>query len=75
MGINEMTYLTIITTALVITQIIRLIQNSINLHRQNQAIKRDLLWIKDRDITQRDFDTQKECFYLLRDWLEKQKEE
>ena len=75
MGINEMTYLTIITTALVITQIIRLIQNSINLHRQNQAIKRDLLWITDRDITQRDFDTQKECFYLLRDWLEKQKEE
>ena len=70
-----MTYLTIITTALVITQVIRLIQNAINLHRQNQAIKRDLLWIKDRDITQRDFDTQKECFYLLRDWLEKQKEE
>ena len=67
-----MTYLTIITTTLVITQIIRLIQNAINLHRQNQAIKRDLSWIKDRDITQRDFDVQKECFYLLREWLEKQ---
>ena len=70
-----MTYLTIITTALVITQIIRLIQNSINLRRQNQAIERDLSWIKDRDITQRDFDVQKECFYLLRDWLKKQNEE
>ena len=70
-----MTYLTIITTALVITQVIRLIQNAINLHRQNQAIKRDLSWIKDRDITQRDFDTQKECFYLLKEWLEKQNEE
>ena len=70
-----MTYLTIITTALVITQVIRLIQNAINLHRQNQAIDRDLSWIKDRDITQRDFDTQKECFYLLRDWLKKQNEE
>ena len=69
------TYLTIITTALVITQVIRLIQNAINLHRQNQAIKRDLSWIKDRDITQRDFDTQKQCFYLLKEWLEKQKEE
>ena len=69
------TYLTIITTALVVTQIIRLIQNAINLHRQNQAIKRDLSWIKDRDITQRDFDVQKECFYLLRDWLKKQNEE
>lgn len=70
-----MTYLTIITTALVITQIIRLIQNAINLHRQNQAIERDLSWIKDRDITQKDFDVQNECFYLLRDWLKKQKEE
>lgn len=69
------TYLTIITTALVITQIIRLIQNAINLHRQNQQIDRDLSWIKDRDITQRDFDVQKECFYLLRDWLKKQNEE
>ena len=49
------TYLTIITTVLVITQIIRLIQNSINLHRQNQAIERELSWIKDRDITQRDW--------------------
>ena len=69
------TYLTIITTVLVITQVIRLIQNAINLHRQNQAIERDLSWIKDRDITQRDFDTQKECFYLLRNWLKKHNEE
>jgi len=70
-----MTYLTIVTTVLVITQLIRLIQNAINLHRQNQAIGRELSWIKDRDITQRDFDTQKECFYLLKEWLEKQNEE
>ena len=70
-----MTYLTIITTAVVITQVIRLIQNAINLHRQNQAIERDLSWIKDRDITQRDFDVQKERFYLLKERLEKQKDE
>ena len=69
------TYLTVITTALVVTQIIRLIQNSISLHRQSKLIERDLSWIKDRDITQRDFDVQKECFYLLRDWLKKQNEE
>ena len=68
-------YLTIITTALVVTQIIRLIQNAINLHRQTQALERDLSWIKDRDITQRDFDVQKECFYLLRNWLKKHNEE
>lgn len=66
------TYLCIITTVLVLTQIIRLIQNSINLHRQNLAIKRDVAWLKDRDIKQVDFDTQKECFYLLRDWLRRQ---
>lgn len=66
------TYLCIITTILVLTQIIRLIQNSINLHRQNLAIKRDVAWLKDRDIKQVDFDTQKECFYLLRDWLRRQ---
>lgn len=70
-----MTYLTIITTILVITQIIRLIQNTISLHRQSKLIERDLSWIKDRDITQRDFDVQKKCFYLLKEWLEKQKEE
>lgn len=69
------TYLCIITTLLVLTQIIRLIQNSINLHRQNLAIKRDLSWLKDRDITQKDFDAQRECFYLLRNWLRRQERE
>ena len=68
------TYLCVITTLLVLTQIIRLIQNSINLHRQNLAIKRDVAWLKDRDVTQKDFDAQKECFYLLRDWLRRQEE-
>lgn len=67
------TYLTIITTALVVTQIIRVIQNAISLYRQEETIKRDLSWIKDRDITQKDFDVQRECFYLLKEWLEDQK--
>lgn len=66
------TYLTIITTALVVTQIIRVTQNAISLHRQEEAIKRDLAWIKDRDITQKDFDVQRKCFYLLKEWLENQ---
>lgn len=69
------TYIAIITTILVITQIIRLTQNAITLHRQEEAIKRDLSWIKDRDITQEDFDVQRECFYLLKEWLEGQKNE
>ncbi len=63
------TYLTIITTVLVITQIIRVVQNAINLHRQNNEIKKTLTWFKDHDISERDFDVQRECFYLLRDYL------
>lgn len=63
------TYLTIITTVLVLTQIIRVTQNAINLHRQNKEIKRNIEWIGDREITKEDFDVQRECFYLLRDKL------
>ena len=33
------TYLAIITTVLVITQIVRLIQNAVQLHRQNVLFK------------------------------------
>ena len=65
-------YLAIITTVLVLTQIVRLIQNAIQLHRQEKAIARDLAWIKDRDISERDFDVQRDCFYLLRDYLERE---
>lgn len=36
------TYLSIITTVLVITQIIRLLQNTISLNRQNRLIKAQL---------------------------------
>jgi len=67
-------YLAIITTVLVLTQIIRLIQNAIQLHRQEKAIAKDLAWIKDRDITERDFDVQRDCFYLLRKYLGKELE-
>lgn len=65
-------YLAIITTVLVLTQIFRLIQNAIQLHRQEKAIAKDLAWLKDRDITERDFDVQRDCFYLLRDYLERE---
>ena len=66
------TYLAIITTVLVLTQIIRLIQNAIQLHRQNKKFTEDLAWIKDNDISKRDFDVQRDCFYLLRDYLERE---
>ena len=67
-------YLAIITTVLVLTQIVRLIQNAIQLHRQNKAFTKDLAWIKDNDVSERDFDVQRDCFYLLRQFLEKELE-
>ena len=65
-------YLVIITTVLVLTQIVRLIQNAIQLHRQENAISKDLAWIKDNDISKRDFEVQRDCFYLLHQYLEKE---
>ena len=65
-------YLAIITTVLVLTQIVRLIQNAIQLHRQEAAIARQLAWLKDRDVTEEDFDNQRTAMMLLRMWLEKE---
>lgn len=68
-------YLTIITTALVVTQIIRLIQNNIQLRRQRKEIDKTLAWFKDNDVSQRDFEVQRECFYLLRNKLSREEQE
>ena len=65
-------YLTIMVTVLVATQIIRITQNHIQLRRQRRAFEKDLAWIRDNNITERDFDVQRDCFYLLRDWLERE---
>lgn len=65
-------YLAIITTVLVVTQIIRITQNAIQLHRQEKKIDKDLAWIRDNDISERDFAVQLDCFYLLRDYLERE---
>ena len=64
-------YLTIMVTVLVLTQVIRITQNAIQLHRQEKAIARDLAWLKDNDISERDFEVQRDCFYLARDYLER----
>lgn len=58
-------YLAIITTALVITQIIRVSQNAINLHRQNTEIKKVCGWLQDNDVSERDFEVQRNVFYML----------
>lgn len=62
-------YLAIITTVLVITQLIRITQNHIQLRRQRKMLSKDLAWIRDNNITERDFDVQREVFYLLWDKL------
>lgn len=60
-------YLAIITTALVITQIIRVSQNAVQLHRQNKLIKAQLGQIS--DITEDDLQMQRETYRLLHDWI------
>lgn len=62
-------YLAIITTVLVVTQVIRVTQNHIQLRRQREEIDKAVGWIKDNDISEADFETQREVFYLLKDWL------
>lgn len=52
-------YLTIITTVLVATQVIRITQNAINLHRMGGIDKRDL-------------EVQKAVFYMLHEKLKKE---
>lgn len=59
------TYLAIITTVLVITQIIRVVQNHISLRRTEKEILKNVEWIKDNDISERDFVIQREVFRML----------
>ena len=66
------TYLTIMVTVLVATQIIRITQNSIQLHLQNKKIEKAVGWIKDNDVSERDFEVQRNCFYLLETYLERE---
>ena len=69
------TYLCIITTALVITQIIRVVQNHISLRRQEKSIKENIAWLNEVEPTRRDFDNQREVFRILRYKLESEEEE
>ena len=63
------TYLTIMVTVLVATQIIRIVQNTISLWWNNRQIKNNIEWINERELTKKDFDVQREVWYLLWDHL------
>lgn len=65
-------YLTIMVTVLVVTQVIRITQNHIQLYRQHKEIEKTLGWFKDNDVSERDFEVQRDCFYLLQQYLEKE---
>jgi aryl carrier-like protein len=54
---------------LVVTQIIRLIQNAVQLHRQNDLIKRQLDGVK--DIEQIDIENQRKMHKLVIEYLER----
>ena len=58
-------HLSIMVTVLVATQIIRVTQNHISLRRQNKAFSKDLQWIKENDISKKDFEVQRKVFQLL----------
>ena len=64
------TYLAIITTVLVITQIVRLIQNAVHLHRQDIFFKEQLGNLADCNPTEQDFENQRKAYRLIVDYLE-----
>lgn len=64
------TYLAIITTALVVTQIIRLAQNAVQLHKQSILFKEQLGQLAECNITEKDFETQRKAYQLIVNRLE-----
>lgn len=65
------TYLAIITTVLVITQIVRVTQNAVQLHRQNVLYEKQLGSLADMEVTERDFETQRKAYRLIVEHLER----
>ena len=64
------TYLAIITTVLVVTQIIRLIQNAIQLHKQEILFKKQLGDLAKCEPTKEDFEIQRKAYRLMVEYLE-----
>lgn len=58
-------YLAIMTTILVLTQVIRITQNAISLFRQERELKKQIGWIKDVEMKKEDFETQRDVIDML----------
>lgn len=69
------TYLIIMVTVLVATQIIRITQNAIQLHIQNKKIEKAVWWIKDNDVSEHDFEIQRAVYMMLYDKLKAEAED
>lgn len=59
------TYLTIITTVLVLTQIIRVTQNHIQLCRQKTIFEKQLGELADLEVRKEDFEYQRRAYRLI----------
>ena len=69
------TYLTIITTVLVLTQLVRITQNHISLKRQEAQLQKNIEWIDAEYPSKEDFENQREVMRLLRARLEREENE
>lgn len=63
-------YLTVITTVLVVTQIIRVTQNAIQIRRQNKLFQKQCEAVRDVEITKADFELQRKAYGLIAEYLE-----
>jgi len=64
------TYLAIITTVLVLTQIIRVTQNHISLRRQNMFFDKEVGELRDIEVKKEDFENQRKFYRLATEKLE-----
>lgn len=67
------TYLTIMVTVLVLTQIVRILQNTIQLRRQYRLFQAQLGQLD--GITQEDLDMQRRAYCLIVDYFERKESE
>lgn len=67
------TYLAIITTILVVTQVVRVTQNAIQLKRQNKMIKEQLKDLE--EVTTKDIQRQRQLHILAIAYLERKMRE
>ena len=69
--VNKMNnYLAIITTVLVITQVIRITQNAISLYRQKIEFKKNLGELAEWEVKKEDFEMQRKAWRLIVEKLE-----